>query len=323
MTKIAYIDSQNIKLGIRENGRDVDWNKLFQYLKKRYAIDIIKFFVWYIASNQVQYDELQKIGYVVCFKQTYCNEEWKTKWNIDTLLMKHAMRDLDTITGAYLLSWDGDFDVIIHVRRKQWVFKKLFLPNSRKISQLLLKSTKIAERNFLFELQSKISIQENVVWNQSYNASGRPLPLKWANVLYPNDTITIRKKNQKARDFGSKTKPIIVITSGYFNPLHPWHIECFEMCKALWDELRVIINSDEQARRKTGQNTLFQDQEYRMSIVSALKTVDRVMLAVDIDWSVCESIKTIVWLIHAEYGDDIHIVFGKGGDRFVGNIPEV
>jgi len=115
----------------------------------------------------------------------------------------------------------------------------------------------------------------------------------------------------------------IVITSWYFNPLHPWHIECFELCKEIGDELRVIINNDAQAKLKTGQEEIFQDQEYRIKVISALKMVDRVMLSVDNDGSVCESIRTITDKIRREYGDDTQIIFGKGGDRFADNIPEV
>lgn len=115
----------------------------------------------------------------------------------------------------------------------------------------------------------------------------------------------------------------IVITSWYFNPIHPGHIECFEMCKELGDELRVIVNNDQQARLKTGQQELFQDQDFRMTVVASLKAVDRVMLAVDTDWSVCQSIAHIADMIRKEYGADTRIIFGKWGDRFASNIPEV
>jgi len=47
-----------------------------------------------------------------------------------------------------------------------------------------------------------------------------------------------------------------------------------------------------------------------MSVVSALKDVDFVMLAVDNDASVCESIKKISSIIRDKYGD-IDIIFGK------------
>lgn len=117
--------------------------------------------------------------------------------------------------------------------------------------------------------------------------------------------------------------PTIVITSWYFNPLHPWHIECFELCRALGDELRVIVNSDHQAKLKTWSDQLFQDEEYRIKIVSSLKTVDRVMLSIDTDTSVCASIHEIVAKIHALHGPQTQIIFGKGGDRFAANIPEL
>lgn len=115
----------------------------------------------------------------------------------------------------------------------------------------------------------------------------------------------------------------IVITSGYFNPIHPWHIKCLELCKALWDELRVIVNNDTQARLKTGKQEIFQDENFRCKVVSALKVVDEVMLSVDMDWSVCESIREITEKIKEKYWNETKIIFGKWGDRFSGNIPEV
>lgn len=115
----------------------------------------------------------------------------------------------------------------------------------------------------------------------------------------------------------------VVITSGYFNPIHPGHIECFELCKELWDELRVIVNTDEQIKAKTWKDDVFQDEQFRMKIISALKSVNRVMLSVDKDGSVCESIRHIVNQIRSEYGPDTKIIFGKWGDRFASNIPEV
>lgn len=115
----------------------------------------------------------------------------------------------------------------------------------------------------------------------------------------------------------------VVITSWYFNPIHPWHIECLELCKALGDELRVIVNTDNQIRAKTGKDDVFQDAQFRIRIVAALKCVDRVLLSVDLDWSVCESIRYTVNQIRSEYGSDTKIIFGKWGDRFASNIPEV
>jgi hypothetical protein len=115
----------------------------------------------------------------------------------------------------------------------------------------------------------------------------------------------------------------VVITSWYFNPIHPWHIECLELCKDLWDELWVIVNNDNQAKLKTWKDTVFQDENFRLKIVSSLRVVDNVMLSVDQDGSVCESIKEITKRIKEKYWEDTTIYFWKGWDRFSWNIPEV
>jgi glycerol-3-phosphate cytidylyltransferase-like family protein len=76
-------------------------------------------------------------------------------------------------------------------------------------------------------------------------------------------------------------------------------------------------------RLKTQQDEVFQNEQFRMQVVGALKWVDEVVLSVDEDWSVVKSIVSIVERIKQEYGEDVKIVFGKWGDRFSGNIPEV
>ena len=60
-----------------------------------------------------------------------------------------------------------------------------------------------------------------------------------------------------------------------------------------------------------------------MEVVAAIRYVDEVFLALDQDGSVCESIKAVEKRIKEKYWNQTQIVFGKGGDRFAGNIPEV
>lgn len=113
----------------------------------------------------------------------------------------------------------------------------------------------------------------------------------------------------------------VVITSMYANPIHPGHIECLEMAKHLGDKLIVIVNNDHQQQLKIGK--IFQDENFRMKVVSSLKPVDDVFLATDSDGSVCESIRTVVLNEKMVLGEDTKFIFAKGGDRFAGNIPEV
>ena len=112
----------------------------------------------------------------------------------------------------------------------------------------------------------------------------------------------------------------IALTSVYANPLHPGHIECFALSKELADELWVIVNNDAQAKMKRGTES-FQDEQFRMNILSALKPVDRVILSIDTDSSVCATLEhTLAEL--ATRADVTEVIFTKGGDRFAHEIPE-
>lgn len=108
-------------------------------------------------------------------------------------------------------------------------------------------------------------------------------------------------------------KEIIVLASGYFNPLHVGHIEYLELAKKLGDKLIVIVNNDEQVKSKG--SAPFMSEADRLRIVGALKCVDEVFLSIDHDPSVCQSIEFLARARGAT-------IFSKGGDRNTGNIPE-
>jgi len=108
----------------------------------------------------------------------------------------------------------------------------------------------------------------------------------------------------------SKQKKIEVAISGYFNPLHVGHLEMIEKARKLGDHLVAIVNNDRQVKLKG--RVPFMKQADRMKIVRSLRDIDEVFLSIDKDKSVCASL--------AKLKPDI---FAKGGDRNVGNIPEV
>ena len=111
-----------------------------------------------------------------------------------------------------------------------------------------------------------------------------------------------------------KKKAIIV--SGYFNPIHKGHLEYFNNAKALCDELFVIVNNDHQRELKG--STEFQKEDERMIIVSNIKAVDKAILSVDQDRTVCETIR----MIANEYGANYVLGFANGGDQNNDTIPE-
>jgi len=107
----------------------------------------------------------------------------------------------------------------------------------------------------------------------------------------------------------------VVIVSGYFDPLHVGHIEYFKLSKKLGDKVVVILNNDKQTEMKKGK--YFMPAEERKKILEELRCVDEVFDSIDEDKSVCESIKTI-----AEKYSGEQVIFTKGGDRFISEIPE-
>ena len=107
-----------------------------------------------------------------------------------------------------------------------------------------------------------------------------------------------------------------VIVSGYFNPIHKGHLEYFNNSRALADELFVIVNNDAQRVLKGSKE--FQNQEERMIIVSNIKAVDKAILSVDEDRTVCATLKKIT----QDYGSEYKLSFANGGDQNNDTIPE-
>jgi|SRR3989344_2135457 len=107
----------------------------------------------------------------------------------------------------------------------------------------------------------------------------------------------------------------VVITSGYFNPLHIGHINLIKDAKKLGDFLVVIVNNDEQVRIKG--SIPFMPEQERIEIIKALRYADDVILSVDKDRTVGESLVAV-----AKKYPQSKLFFAKGGDRNSENIPE-
>ena len=112
----------------------------------------------------------------------------------------------------------------------------------------------------------------------------------------------------------SKQKAIIV--SGYFNPIHKGHLEYFNNAKTKADKLFVIVNNDHQRALKGSRE--FQDENERMIIVSNIKAVDKAILSIDTDRTVCKTIESIA----GKFGNEFDLGFANGGDQNNDTIPE-
>lgn len=107
-------------------------------------------------------------------------------------------------------------------------------------------------------------------------------------------------------------KKTVVIVSGYFNPLHIGHVKMIEEAKKLGDYLIVIVNNDTQVKLK--KSVPFMDQIERTYIVSRLEDVSKVLISLDLDKTVCQSLKFIHNVFNYS-GNTYNIIFANGGDR--------
>ena len=112
-------------------------------------------------------------------------------------------------------------------------------------------------------------------------------------------------------------KPKAIIVSGYFNPLHKGHLELFEKAKESGDELWVIVNSDLQRELKGSKEFMHQDE--RLTIVNAIKYVDKAILSIDKD----KTQRNTLGYLSEEFGANFELYFANGGDQNNESISEV
>lgn len=105
----------------------------------------------------------------------------------------------------------------------------------------------------------------------------------------------------------------LVIVSGFFNPLHGGHLDMIEAAAKLGDRLLVVVNNDVQQVIKKDKVILSQENRFRL--INALRDVDEVMLAIDEDPTVIETLRMI-----ARTHPYDKLIFANGGDR---SAPEV
>ena len=98
----AFIDGQNLNLGIKSLGWKLDYSRFRKYLSEKYSVSTAYYFVGYVAGNQPLYSELQKAGYILVFKPTIPDGDGKIKGNIDADLVLQAMVDFANYDKAII-----------------------------------------------------------------------------------------------------------------------------------------------------------------------------------------------------------------------------
>lgn len=141
----AFIDGQNLYMGT--NGAEKPWKldlKRFRvHLKQKYQVDEAYYFLGvYDPDEQALYDDLQKYGYILRFREHTPKMTAHKKGNVDTdivYLIMYKMYKKEKMDGVVLVSGDGDYKRMVSFLISEGKFKKLIAPARGRMSSLYRK----------------------------------------------------------------------------------------------------------------------------------------------------------------------------------------
>lgn len=159
----AFIDSQNVNLGVRALGWRLDWHKFRRYLKEKYGITKAYLFIGYVGNNASLYTFLQDAGFICVFKPTLELPDGKIKGNVDAELVLHTMIQLKSFEQALIVSGDGDFYCLVEHLLKVQKLNKVLVPDRNKYSTLLNKLTPPSQTiiDSMNDLRSKLQYKND------------------------------------------------------------------------------------------------------------------------------------------------------------------
>ena len=137
---IAFIDNQNLHLGTQADGWKVGYEKFRIYLRDKYEIEEVYCFFGYVKEENTNlYKRLQKIGYILQFKEHSVKMVSHKKGNVDADLVFSAMESLierSNIQKIFIVSGDGDYYRLVKYLIEKERFGKMLFPNKRFKSSL-------------------------------------------------------------------------------------------------------------------------------------------------------------------------------------------
>ncbi len=138
----VYIDGANLKKGIEFLDREINYKKLYDWLRKKYRVKKVYLFLGYIKKLDVFYGELTDMGYSIIFKETFF-EDSILKGNCDAELILNCIKDFyeNEYDNAILISGDGDFSCLVKFLEERKSLCRVIAPNIKRCSVFLKRST--------------------------------------------------------------------------------------------------------------------------------------------------------------------------------------
>lgn len=148
----AFIDSQNLNVGVQKFGWKMDWQKFRKWLADEHGVTKAFMFIGYVPEFEAMYEQLHEAGYMIVLKPTYDmtrplpdpnaepkpgdngkkaepEEKKAVKGNIDADLVLWAMKEISNYDKAILVSGDGDFYSLVEYLESKKRLGKILTPS--------------------------------------------------------------------------------------------------------------------------------------------------------------------------------------------------
>ena len=145
MKNLAFIDGQNLYMGTRTCNQpwEVDLAKLKFYLERKYNVKEVYYYLGYVQDeNEELYDEVQRAGLILRFRQHNSAMIGKKKGNVDSDIIFNIMRRIckkEVFDKIVLVSGDGDYKMLVDFLIEENRFEKILFPNRKFASSLYKK----------------------------------------------------------------------------------------------------------------------------------------------------------------------------------------
>lgn len=158
----AFIDSQNLNLGVKSQGWKLDFSKFRIFIRDKYKVTKAYLFIGFIPKNKNLYSFLEKSGYKIIYKPVVeSNIRSKpVKGNVDAEIVLYSAKiEFDNYDQAVIISGDGDFYCLHKFLVSKNKLFKIIIPNRHNESSLLNEFQKY--KVFLYRERERVELIQN------------------------------------------------------------------------------------------------------------------------------------------------------------------
>jgi uncharacterized LabA/DUF88 family protein len=136
----AFIDGQNLHMNTKSHGWKIDLARFRVYLREKYNVDTAYYFLGAVNDEYEKlYENIQKAGFILIFREHNQSMVGKKKGNVDTDIVFAVMEKIaerEKFNKVILVSGDGDYIKMVKYLARKNRLGKVLAPNRKSMSSL-------------------------------------------------------------------------------------------------------------------------------------------------------------------------------------------